>query len=129
MSKPKATNKQKAAGAAPEPGHTAVPEAGQTAAPEGVTVILDHSLEIKDVQGMHRRLLAAVAGASNVTLDVSRLATVDTAGVQLLLALCAAVSKQGKSVYMRGDSPALTQALTALGLRDALGAKTGSEPL
>ena len=82
-------------------------------------VYLESSLEIKDVEDAHRRLMAVLARTSAVTVDVSRVGAVDTAGVQLLLAFQSEAVNRGVSVAFCGDSAALKHALTALGLRDA----------
>jgi ABC-type transporter Mla MlaB component len=84
------------------------------------TVILDASLQIKDVEQAHRRLLAALGGASSVSVDVSPIDVIDTAGLQLLLALQRGAASGGVPVEFHGESAALSQALSILGLRDAL---------
>jgi anti-anti-sigma regulatory factor len=85
----------------------------------GAVVQLEHSLEIKDVEVAHRRLTAALDRVSTITVDMSRVGTTDTAGVQLLLALRGEAVKRGVSLEFRGESAAFIQALTVLGLRDA----------
>jgi ABC-type transporter Mla MlaB component len=78
---------------------------------------LDPGLEIKDVEDVHKRLMARLARGAAVTVDVSRVGAVDTAGVQLLVALQGEAVKRGVSVEFCGNSTALTHALTVLGLR------------
>jgi ABC-type transporter Mla MlaB component len=77
---------------------------------------LDPGLEIKDVEDVHKRLMARLARGAAVTVDVSRVGAVDTAGVQLLVALQGEAVKRGVSVEFCGNSTALTHALTVLGL-------------
>jgi ABC-type transporter Mla MlaB component len=77
---------------------------------------LEPSLEIKDVEDVHKRLMARLARGAAVTVDVSRVGAVDTAGVQLLVAFQGEAVKQGVSVEFCGNSTALTHALTVLGL-------------
>lgn len=129
MRKPKSEKKRKPAveaAAAPAPGLTCgVPSPETTvAAPDAAhpgTVQIDHGLEIKDVERVRDRLLAAFEHGSKVTVDVGQVATIDTAGVQLLLAVRGEASKRGMTVEFRGESPALTRALTVLGLCEAMG--------
>jgi ABC-type transporter Mla MlaB component len=77
---------------------------------------LEPSLEIKDVEDVHRRLMARLARGAAVTVDVSRVGAVDTAGVQLLVAFQSEAVQRGVSVEFCGHSTALTHALTVLGL-------------
>jgi anti-anti-sigma regulatory factor len=132
MRKPKSEKKRKPAvkaAAAPAADcvkpSTAAPAPEQpVAAPDAAhlgTVQIDHGLEIKDVERVRDRLLAAFEHGSKVTVDVGQVATIDTAGVQLLLAVRGEASKRGMTVEFRGESPALTRALTVLGLCEAMG--------
>ena len=93
------------------------------------TVNLGHRLEIKDVESAHRRLLEALDRGTDLNVNVSGLAILDTAGLQLLLALQAEGTKRGRPVVFSGQSAALTQAMTALGLRGALHVQIGSDRL
>jgi ABC-type transporter Mla MlaB component len=77
---------------------------------------LEPSLEIKDVEDVHKRLMARLARGAAVTVDVSRVGAVDTAGVQLLVAFQGEAVKRGVPVEFCGLSTALTHALTVLGL-------------
>jgi len=52
-------------------------------------ISLEPRLEIRDVEAVHRRLLDAVAGAASLSVDVSRVTAIDTAGAQLLWRWCA----------------------------------------
>lgn len=81
---------------------------------------LESSLEIKDVEEVHRGLVAALAGGAALTVDISRVGAVDTAGVQLLMALQSEASRRGVSVRFCGESAALTHALSVLGLGAAI---------
>jgi anti-anti-sigma regulatory factor len=88
-------------------------------APADPVVHLEHGLQIKDVEEAHRRLKAAFDGGARVVVDVAKLGVVDTAGVQLLLALRGQAAARGIALDIRGESAALTQALAVLGLRGA----------
>lgn len=90
------------------------------AAPEPSALTLNSSLEIKDVEGAHRQFMAALDLGSPVTVDIGRVAAMDTAGVQLILAFQSEAAKRGVAIQYRGDSTAFTHALAAVGLRDAV---------
>jgi anti-anti-sigma regulatory factor len=81
--------------------------------PVGASICLEPSLEIKD-------LATALTRAPRLTVDVSRVAAIDTAGVQLLLAFQSDAEKRGVVTEYRGESAALAHALAVLGLRDRL---------
>ena len=83
-------------------------------------LMLDASLEIADVTEARRRLLDALVGIRRFSLDVRPLSAVDTAGVQLLLALVQECKRLGIEFSCRGESPALASALRSLGLTGAL---------
>jgi anti-anti-sigma regulatory factor len=84
------------------------------------TLQLESSLEIKDVENTHRRLMAMLEHGAGVTVDISHVGAMDTAGAQLLLAFQSEALKRGLSVEFSGRSTAFTHALTILGLSDAV---------
>jgi anti-anti-sigma regulatory factor len=99
------------------------PDAGVSAIAEAAArseCSLEPSLQIKDVEEAHRQLMEMLAGDGVLTVNISRVSAVDTAGIQLLLAFQTEVVKRGVSLEFRGESAAITHALTALGLRDAM---------
>jgi ABC-type transporter Mla MlaB component len=81
---------------------------------------LDATLEIGQVTETQRRLLGLIEGASAATVDVSRISSIDTAGVQLLVALRLEAAERGTALEFRGESSALAGALRLLGLEAAL---------
>jgi anti-anti-sigma regulatory factor len=83
-----------------------------------ICVQLEPGLEIKDAEGVHRRLLEALGGGRAVIVDVGRLHAVDAAGAQLLLAFQDEAGRRGVTIEFRGESAALTHTLAVLGLRD-----------
>ena len=83
-----------------------------------IRVQLEPGLEIKDAEGVHRLLLAALDGGRTVTVDVGRVHAVDTAGAQLLLAFQGEARRRGVIVEFSGESAPLTHTLAVLGLRD-----------
>ncbi|MGA2778456.1 MAG: STAS domain-containing protein [Steroidobacteraceae bacterium] len=93
-------------------------------APKGAPIdpvfYLDANLEIQNIEDVRRDLVEMLARALPVTVDVSRITSIDTAGVQLLLALGNSALKHGASVEFRGESAALSNALAVLGLQGAI---------
>jgi anti-anti-sigma regulatory factor len=85
-----------------------------------IALQLGPSLQIKDVEAVHGLLAQALEGEPPIKVDVSRLTAVDTAGIQLLLALRQEGTRRGITVQYCGDSPVLQHALTLLGLSAAL---------
>jgi len=79
-------------------------------------ISLDPRLEIRDVETARVRLMQAAAGAESLSVDVSRLTAVDTAGAQLLLALVREAERRGMELEFCGKSTALEGALASLGL-------------
>ncbi len=65
--------------------------------------------------------LANLLGRRLVTLDVSRLKRIDTAGMQLLAAFVRERAMHDRSVQWRGESAALSMAAQLLGLSAVLG--------
>ncbi len=82
--------------------------------------VLEANFEIQNLEETRHDLIESLARGVGVTVDVSRVATIDTAGVQLLIALRNAAPKHGVSVEFRGESAALANALLMLGLQDAI---------
>lgn len=78
------------------------------------------SLQIQDVEAMRERLRRLFDGLGPLCIDVGDLLAVDTAGVQLLVALRLDAARRGRELYFRGESPRLDQALDLLGLRGAV---------
>jgi anti-anti-sigma regulatory factor len=81
-----------------------------------IRIQLEPGLEIKDAEGVHRLLLAALGDGRAVTVDVGRVHAVDTAGAQLLLAFQGEAGRRGVIVEFSGESAPLTHTLAVLGL-------------
>jgi len=99
--------------------NTVAKERVSSAADSG-ELMLDASLEIGNVTEARRRLLEALVGFRRFSLDIHRLTAVDTAGVQLLVALAQECKRRGIEFSCRGESPVLAPALHSLGLAGAL---------
>jgi anti-anti-sigma regulatory factor len=104
----------------------AVPTAGPavpTVSPAVVSaaalqVELEPGLEIKDAEGVHRQLSAALVEGRAMAVDVGRVQAVDAAGAQLLLAFQDEASRRGVTIEFCGESAPLVHTLAVLGLRD-----------
>ena len=67
------------------------------------------------------RLLEALSSASSLAVNLSQVTEIDTAGVQLLLALKAECARRELPVTLEDHSPAVLQALDAYELSAAFG--------
>jgi anti-anti-sigma regulatory factor len=117
-----------AAKTAPAAAPTAAPAAAPAVeASAAFCVLLEPGLEIKDAESVYGLLLAALGDGRAVTVDVSRVRAVDTAGAQLLLAFQGEASRCGVTIEFRGESVPLAHTLAVLGLSDkfAFGALRG----
>lgn len=85
-----------------------------------MALTLPGTLLITDARSFADTLREAVA-QGDVALDVTRLADIDTAGLQLLCATRTAALAAGRSFGWVGESAALRRAATAIGLTEALG--------
>jgi anti-anti-sigma factor len=81
---------------------------------------LEAGAEIKDVEVLRERLIAAFDRGLPISLDVGHLSAIDTAGVQVLLAAQKEAQKRGVRLEFVGESPVLTHALNILGLQDSI---------
>jgi anti-anti-sigma factor len=107
------------AASAPEAATTSNASATPTVAADSV-LHLGAGLEIKDVENVHKQLTSMLERGPSITLDISHVAAMDTAGVQLLLAFQSEAAKRGVAIDYSGRSNAFTHALTAVGLGDAV---------
>lgn len=82
---------------------------------------LEASLSIREV-GERVLQLKAWLAAGRSELDVSELETIDTAGLQLLLAVAAAAQRDGARLRLIGGQRLLKGAASALGLAEPLAA-------
>jgi anti-anti-sigma regulatory factor len=89
---------------------------GDGAAPDAGCVILSGPLEIQQVEAARARLLPLLQAPPVATVDIAGITSIDTAGVQLLLALCAEAPRCGVTVEFRGESAVLDGAFGMLGL-------------
>jgi ABC-type transporter Mla MlaB component len=86
---------------------------------------LPGALTIRELGPLAARLRAAI-DAGLTQIDASAVVTVDTAGVQLLVAATLGAARLGKELRWRAASPTLLQAATQLGLAASLGLAAGA---
>jgi ABC-type transporter Mla MlaB component len=79
-------------------------------------LLLDANLSIQFVNAAHRQL-ADIWARSEPAIDVSRVMTIDTAGIQLLLAVIAQGADLDTPLRVEGYSGAISNALSALGMQ------------
>jgi anti-anti-sigma factor len=83
--------------------------------------VLGAEVSIVQAADNHERLLQALpALIDDPRLDMSQVTEFDSSGIQLLLALRANLSSQGKSLTLFQPSPVVREALAVFGLQDAL---------
>jgi anti-anti-sigma factor len=89
-----------------------------------VSVAVVGELTIQTAAEQKAVLLAALDGTTRLRLDLSGVAELDTAGLQVLLALVAEARSAGKAVELADPTPAVTDviALAQLGEMLAIGA-------
>jgi len=83
-------------------------------------VMLEGSLQIQDVDAARERFTRLLDDNVPRAIDLAGLKAVDTAGIQLLLAVKIEAARRGAPIEYRGRSPLLDQALELLGLREAI---------
>jgi anti-anti-sigma regulatory factor len=82
---------------------------------------LGSSLSIREV-GERAAQLKALFAAGSAVVDARKLESIDTAGLQLLLAAAAAARRRGLTLKLLGAASLKTGAAEALGLADQLAA-------
>lgn len=85
---------------------------------------LPEHLTIIEIAEWKEQIKSTVADANTLDVDISQLKRVDTAGLQLLLAMKIAVESGGGSVQWHGESDSLSQGAAWLGMSNLLGIKS-----
>jgi anti-anti-sigma regulatory factor len=102
-------------------GELSVDQHRETTAGPKAPVVCPARLDVAAAAELRLALLTHLAVANELALDVSELAYIDTAGVQLLCAATRAAQGNGKGVTWIGVSSALASAARQLGVDRALG--------
>lgn len=108
-----ADDRQKVAMEIPE-GQVNVVDAGQM---EQREIRLEEALDIGAVQALHAELKAAMAGAALI-LDGSKVTRVDTASLQVLVAMFVYADLNKQNVRLQAPSQALVDTAKLLGISD-----------
>jgi anti-anti-sigma regulatory factor len=112
------SSKKKTAVRSRTPAPVTTPAAGPSPA---TALSLGASLSIREVGDFAVRLKALLEGGAT-EIDAGALETVDTAGLQLLLAAAAAARRRGLTLKLVGAQRLYQGAATALGLAEQLSA-------
>ncbi|MBS0418255.1 MAG: STAS domain-containing protein [Proteobacteria bacterium] len=128
------TKRKKAKSARPRPtrgGHLLGPprEAGAarnstadaSPSPVSTTLVLAAECLVAGAGALKESLAPLVEQPLPVTLDITDLQRIDTAGLQVLTAFARERTGHGRAIEWRGTAPALTSAAQLLGLTAALG--------
>jgi len=84
-------------------------------------ITLEASVDVSMAAELRGTLDMALGGEGPLTVDAGAVERVDTAGVQLLLALRQESARRGRPLQWRAASPALRETAARLGLANALG--------
>ncbi|HWW21613.1 MAG TPA: STAS domain-containing protein [Steroidobacteraceae bacterium] len=106
--------------AASKPAEAAVIDLPESSAQPVNVLTLGASLSIREVAECAVQLKGLLA-AGPLDIDAGKLETIDTAGIQLLLAAAAAAQRRGFKLKLRGAQGLKTGAARSLGLSDHLG--------
>jgi len=94
---------------------------GDTTANAGGRLALEGDLTIYHAAAHKAALLAALAASERLELDLSAVAEIDTAGLQLLILVKREAAAAGKSVVISGHGTAVCQAIDFCNLAAAFG--------
>lgn len=82
---------------------------------------ISDNMTIYNAQSQKERLLDALEGAQHLDLDLSGVADMDSAGLQLLMLVKREAVQQGKNVSISGHSPIVHQVLDFYNLVSVFG--------
>jgi phospholipid transport system transporter-binding protein len=103
------------------PSGEAAPEApARSPAREDGALMLGPECTLAEADSLKAELASRLAAPEAITVDVSALQRIDTAGLQLLAAFVRDRRTAGRTVHWRGRAPALEAAADLLGLKDML---------
>ena len=119
--------RSRTAAAAPAPAATSPAAAAAAASGAASALVLGASLSIREVGGCAAQFKAMFA-AGSAEVDARMLESVDTAGLQLLLAAAAAARRRGLTLKLLGAERLNAGPANALGLTDHLAAAAEIQP-
>jgi len=88
--------------------------------PVSTTLTLSTECMVAEAAALKEQLLALLDEPQPVTLDVTSLQRIDTAGLQVITAFVRERTAQGRAVTWQGDAPVLATAAQLLGLTSLL---------
>jgi ABC-type transporter Mla MlaB component len=109
---------RKAASPKPVPGEPA--RDGPVAPVSLTTLTLAAECMVSDAASLKERLAVLIGEPRPVTLDITALQRIDTAGLQLIVAFVRDRAGQGRTVEWQGSAPVLATAAQLLGLTSLL---------
>lgn len=83
-------------------------------------VVLEAALGIRDTRVLHEKLDAALAAATAIVVDASRVERLDAAAMQVLASFARAARERGLALSWQSPSPVLQQAARVLGFESVL---------
>lgn len=98
-----------------------MPDPAGTTAAQPQQLELTGNLDIGRAGELRAPLIEALATAQELQVELSRVERVDTAGLQLLLALARSARERGVAIRWSAPSPTLVEAAKRLGLSAAFG--------
>jgi ABC-type transporter Mla MlaB component len=105
----------------PDAGNLTATEANRIAAANPTTLTLEAQCVVSDAATLKESLASLLDEPLAVTLDISALQRIDTAGVQLITAFIRERATRGRAVEWQGSAPVLQSAAQLLGLTSLLG--------
>lgn len=84
------------------------------------TLTLPDEVTIYEATALHQTLSAALLSPDGATADLSHIAEIDTAGIQVLIWAEREATRLGRPLALTRPSPVLIDALALLGLTGAL---------
>ena len=85
------------------------------------SVVLDESLTISEATTLYETLKCMLATDQDVTVDASRVKSIDTASMQLIAAFAARFSQSGNELVWEDESESFRKTATLLDLQETLG--------
>lgn len=92
--------------------------------PVGGTFVVAAECTVADASSLKSGLAKLLDTTEAVTLDISAVQRIDSAGLQVIATFVRERESQGRQVRWRGDAPALTAAAQLLGLNALLNLPT-----
>lgn len=83
----------------------------------GATLVLQGSMDVRSAAELHGMAVEASRGERNIFLVLRNVSRLDASAVQILAALAAELSRQGRELHLVDPPAALATALSLAGIR------------